>query len=96
MFVAAVGYKQVKSLCFWNSNQVWGPGSESGTLMLHSASMRADAPVLVITNHNSELFRRLSIPERNCPLLPSYFKPEFLNPVKILTMARVLRQHRVR
>lgn len=83
----------MKSLCFLNSSRVWGGGEK----WHHDAALRlkdAGYPVLVITNHNSDLFRRLS--PRNVALYsPSISTLSFLNPVKILTMARVLRQHRV-
>lgn len=88
-----VSDKQVKSLCFLNSNRVWGGGEK----WHHDAALRfkeASYPVLVITNRHSDLYRRLL--HKNVAL---YSLPistlSFFNPIKVVTMARVLRQHHV-
>ncbi|GAK58412.1 glycosyl transferase group 1 [Candidatus Vecturithrix granuli] len=83
----------MKSLCFLNSNRVWGGGEK----WHHDVVLRfkeAGYPVLAITNHNSDLLRRLS--QKELVLYhPRISTLSFLNPVKILTIARLLRQHRV-
>lgn len=85
--------KHVKSLCFLNSNRVWGGGEK----WHHDIALRfkeAGYPMIMITNHNSELFRRLS--QKEIALYhPHISSLSFLNPAKVLRMARVLRQHRV-
>ena len=76
-----------------NSNRVWGGGEK----WHHAVALRfkeAGYPVLVITNHNSDLYQRLSQTELAL-YHPRISTLSFLNPVKILKIARILRQHRI-
>ena len=76
-----------------NSNQVWGGGEK----WHHDTALRfneAGHPVLVIANHHSDLYRRLA--NTDIALYHTRISAlSFLNPLKILTMVRLLRQHRV-
>lgn len=83
----------MKSLCFLNSNRVWGGGEKwhhDAALRLHEIGY----PVLMVTNRSSDLHWRLS--RKELALSPLCISTvSFLNPRKILTLARLLRQYQV-
>jgi len=85
--------KQKQTICFFNSTPAWG-GGEKWHFEFSSGLYRKGHPVMVFTNSRGELRRRVA--EAG---MPSYgirvANLSFLNPIKILKVARILKKERV-
>jgi glycosyltransferase involved in cell wall biosynthesis len=83
-----------QTICFFNSTPAWG-GGEKWHFEFSSSLHRSDHPIVVLTSSRGELRKRVL--EAG---IPSYgvrvSNWSFLNPVKILRIARILKKERVR
>jgi len=85
---------QKQTICFFNSTPAWG-GGEKWHFEFSSSLFQNGHPVIVFTNTSGELRRRViksGIPAFGIRVQ----KLSFLNPFKILSIARVLKRERVR
>ena len=85
---------QRQTICFFNSTPAWG-GGEKWHFEFSSSLSQNGHPVIVFTNTSGELRRRViksGIPAFGIRV----HKLSFLNPLKILSIARVLKREGVR
>jgi len=84
---------QKQTVCFFNSTPAWG-GGEKWHFEFSSGLYRKGHPILVFTSSSGELRRRVE--ETG---MPSYgirvANLSFLNPIKILRIARILKKEKV-
>ncbi len=85
---------QKQNICFFNSTPAWG-GGEKWHFEFSSGLYRKGYPVMLVTNSRGEL--RSRVIEAG---MPSYgihvANLSFLNPVKVLRIARILKKEKVR
>jgi len=82
-----------QTICFFNSTPAWG-GGEKWHFEFSNSFYRNGHPVLIFTNHEGELRRRVletGIPSYGI----SVANLSFLNPVKIFKLARILKKEGV-
>jgi glycosyltransferase involved in cell wall biosynthesis len=83
-----------QTICFFNSTPAWG-GGEKWHLDLSGSMHRGHHPVIVFTNYSGELKERVD----KAGILAYRVRitnMSFLNPVKVLRIARILKRERVR
>ena len=85
---------QKQTICFFNSTPAWG-GGEKWHFEFSSGLNRKAYPLILVTNSRGELKNRVS--EAG---MPSYgihvANLSFLNPIKVLRIARILKKEKVR
>ncbi|MDF1573704.1 MAG: glycosyltransferase [Bacteroidales bacterium] len=86
--------RQTQTICFFNSTPAWG-GGEKWHFDFSSGLYKRGQPILVFTNSRGELRRRVA--EAG---IPAYgirvANLSFLNPVKVLKIAGILKREKVR
>lgn len=84
----------MRTLCFFNTYKHWGGAEKWHAAVARACRDHGDA-VMVVTNRRSALFQQLT-GEPNITLQPCAISNlSFLNPPKILALARLFKQHGV-
>ena len=81
------------NVCFFNSNKVWG-GGEKWHYDISLRLKQQGYAVLVVTNAESELFQQLTL-QGISPHQIKISNLSFLNPYKIFSICRILRQNKI-
>ena len=88
------GEREKQTVCFFNSTPAWG-GGEKWHFEFSSGLYHKGHPIMVFTSSKGELRRRVA--ETG---MPSYgirvANLSFLNPIKVLKIARILKKEKVR